>query len=148
MPACSPKFIVWRRWMLHAELCSCSSMILGKQRCADQGALHALLPPRGFLMQVLQSGTARLQPNLGTAISALLSAEFSFILVHPDVTNIAVSYRPCSLLNSPSYGLTDCLECSPAFQWNHLLWKCICFPIRDTTSYSFMVFFFHKYVYK
>lgn len=26
---------VWRRWMLHTELCSCSSMVQGEQRCTD-----------------------------------------------------------------------------------------------------------------
>lgn len=75
--------------------------------------------------------------------------EFYPLFVCPDATNIAslmdhlvVSYRPCCQLNGPSYGWIDHSECSPAFQWRHLLWKYIPFPIKDTTSYAFIISFF------
>ena len=38
--------------------------------------LGALVPPRGSLPQWLQTGTAELQPNLGPAVTVVLSAEF------------------------------------------------------------------------
>lgn len=123
----------------------------GGQKCTGSTG-----PLRGPFLQLLQNGT---EVKSGTrndytgfcSVSSQCLDPFYPIFLCADVTNTApwidqlsVSYRPVWHFNGPSSGWTDHLECSPAFQSKHLLWKYISFPLQNITSYTFIMFFFIK----